>query len=100
MSSEPSDEAAEIPVAEGVQETNPKYSDAEVVEALVPEDFEAALLQLGWDSNHSKEPTWKEVGKDDHSKTRKDGEEVIQAASKFGRFGEIDKGSGKSWKEE
>ena len=37
-------EAAEIPVAYGVQETYPKDLDDEVVEALVPEDSEAALL--------------------------------------------------------
>ena len=30
------DEAAEIPVAEGVQETHTKDSDAKVVEDLVP----------------------------------------------------------------
>ena len=58
MSSEPADtdKSAEIPVAKGVQETNPKDLDAEVVEDLVPEDYEASLLQLGGDSGHSKEP--------------------------------------------
>ena len=83
MSSEPENynKAADISVSEGVQENNPKYLDAEVVEALVPEYYEAALLQLGGDSGHSKEPPWKAVGKYDHSKTRKDGEEVIQDAS-------------------
>ena len=74
ISSEPADEAAEILVAEGVQETNPKDSDAEVVEALDPEDSEAALFQLGGDSDHRKEPPGNAVGKDNHSKTRKDGE--------------------------
>ena len=38
MSSETANEAADIPVSEGVQETDPKYSDAEVVKALDPED--------------------------------------------------------------
>ena len=49
MSSEPADndEAAEIPVDEGVQDTDPKDLDAEVVEALVPEYSESDLLQLG-----------------------------------------------------
>ena len=32
------DKAADIPVSEGVQENDPKYSDAEIVEALVPGD--------------------------------------------------------------
>ena len=50
------------------------------MEALVPKYYEAALLQLGGDSDHSKEPPWKAVEKDNHSKTMKDGEEVIHAA--------------------
>ena len=51
MSSKPAenDEAAEIPVDEGVQDTYPRDSDAEVVEALVPEYSESALLKLGGD---------------------------------------------------
>ena len=55
ISQEPanSDKAEEIPVAEDVQDTNPKYSDAKVVEDLVSEDSKVALLQLGGDSNHS-----------------------------------------------
>ena len=36
ISSEQANKAAEIPVAEGVQETHTKDSDAKVVEALVP----------------------------------------------------------------
>ena len=63
-----------------MQKTDPKYSNAEVVEALVPEDSEADLLQLIGGYDHSEEPLWKAVGKDDHSKTRKYGKEVIQAA--------------------
>ena len=53
MSSKPANESTEIPVAEGVQKTDPKYLDDEVVETLVPEDSEAALLQLGGDFGHS-----------------------------------------------
>ena len=78
MSSKPANESTEIPVAEGVQKTDPKYLDDEVVETLVPEDSEAALLKLGGDSDNSEEPPWKAAGKYDNSKTRKDGEEVIQ----------------------
>ena len=36
----------EISVAEGVQENDQKDSDAHVVEALDPEDYEASLFQL------------------------------------------------------
>ena len=36
----------EISVAEGVQENDQKGSDAHVVEALDPEDYEASLFQL------------------------------------------------------
>ena len=81
MSSETANEAAEIPVSEGVQENNPKYSDAEVVVDLNSEDSESAMLKLGEYYDHIEEPPWKAVGKDNHSKTRKDGEEVIQYAS-------------------
>ena len=49
MSSELANNAAEIPVAEGVQGTYPKYLVAEVVEALDTEYSEAALFQLGGD---------------------------------------------------
>ena len=69
--------AAEIPVSDGVQDTDPKYSDTEVVDDLDPKYSEAAMFQLDGDSDHSKEPPWKSVGKYGHSKTRKDGEEVI-----------------------
>ena len=60
------DEAAEIPVDDGVQKTNPKDSDAEILEALVLEDSETYLLQSSGDSDHIKEPPCKAVGKDDH----------------------------------
>ena len=63
----------EIPVAEGVQETNPKDLDAELLEDLVPEDSETDLLQLGGYSDHREELPWKAEVKDDHSNTRKDG---------------------------
>ena len=66
MSSEPAnaDKDVDIPVAEGVQETNPKDLDPEVVEALFLEDYEADLLQLDGDYDHREEPPWKSVGKD------------------------------------
>ena len=44
MSLESAKKAADIPVAEGVQENYPKDSDAEVVEALDPEYSEDALF--------------------------------------------------------
>ena len=72
MSPEPADEAVDIPVDEGVQETDPKYSVAEVVEALDPEDSEADMFQLGGNSDQSEELPGKAVGKDDHSERRKD----------------------------
>ena len=81
MSSEPAEEAAEIIVAEGVQETDLKYLVAEVVEALDLEDSEYALFQFGGDSDQSVELPGKFVVKYDHTKTSKDGEKVIQAAS-------------------
>ena len=56
ISSEPTDKAAEIPVAEGVQETNLKYFDSALVEALDTEDSEAALFQLGGGADHIEEP--------------------------------------------
>ena len=49
-------------------------------------------MQLVEDYDHSEEPYWKSVGKDDHSKTRKDGEEVIQAASDFSDLEQVIKG--------
>ena len=42
------------------------------MEALDLEDSEDALFQLGGDSDQSEELPGKAVGKDDHSKTRKD----------------------------
>ena len=63
-----------------MEETDPKYFNSVVVEALYPEDSEYYTFQLGRDSDYSKEPPGKVVGKDDHSKTRKCGEEVIQDA--------------------
>ena len=51
-----------------MQETDPKDLDDEVMEALYPEDSEAALFQLVGDSDHIKEPPGKAVGKDNHSK--------------------------------
>ena len=48
------DKSTEIPLAEDMLETNLKYSDAEVVEDLVPEYSEADLFQLGGDNDHSK----------------------------------------------
>ena len=56
--------AADIPFYEGVQETDPKDLDAEVVEDLVPEDSEASMLKLDGDSDNSKEPPWKAMGKE------------------------------------
>ena len=81
MSSEPANEATDIPVSEGVQETDLKYLYAKFVEALDMEYSDVSLFQLGGDYDHSKESTGKAVEKDDHLKTRKDGEEVIRAAS-------------------
>ena len=75
-----------------MQETYPKDLDDEVVEALDPEDSEASLFLLGGYSDHSKEPPWKAVRKDDHSKTRKGGEEVIQAAGDFVDLEQVIKG--------
>ena len=95
MSSEPSNKAAKIPVAEGVQETDPKYSDAEVMEVLYQEDSEAVLFQLGRCSDHIKEPPGKELGKEFHSKTRKDREEVIQAARNLVHLEQVIKGAQK-----
>ena len=95
MSSEPSNKAAKIPVSEGVQETDPKYSDAEVMEALYQEDSEAVLFLLGRFSDHKKEPPGKELGKDFHSKTRKYREEVIQAASNLVHLEQAIKGAHK-----
>ena len=68
MSLEPenADESAEIPVDDGVQKTDPKDSDSEIMEALVSKDSETYLLQLSGDSDHIKEPPCKAVGKDDH----------------------------------
>ena len=66
MSSEPADKAADIPFSEGVQETDPKYSVAEVVEALDLEYSEDSLFQLGGYSDQIEELTGKSVGKDDH----------------------------------
>ena len=66
ISSEPDGKSAEIPVAEGVQETDPKCLDDESVEALDPEYYEAALFQLSEDYDHSKETHWKAVGKYNH----------------------------------
>ena len=63
MSLEPADKATEIPVADNIQETNQKYSDAEVVKALDLEDSEAAMFQLGGHSDHSEETPGKAVGK-------------------------------------
>ena len=74
MSSEPANEAADIPFFEGVQETYLNDSDAEVVKGLDPEDSEAGLFQLGGDSDHSKEPPGKDMEKDNHSKKRRMGE--------------------------
>ena len=51
MSSKPAEEAAEIPVAEVVQEKDPEDLDAGVVEDLYTKYSEAALFQLGGDSN-------------------------------------------------
>ena len=51
------------------------------MEALVPEDYESDPLQLCGDSDHSEELPWKDVGEYEHSKTSKDEEEVIHAAS-------------------
>ena len=65
------------------------------MEALVPEDSETALLQLGGYYDHNKELPWKAVGKDNHSKTRKDGEEVIQAASDLVHLEQVIKGAEK-----
>ena len=78
MPLEPTNKPAEITVAEFVQEKDPEYLDAESVEALDPEDYEAALFQLGGDSDQSEELPGKAMGKDDRSKTRNDQEEVIQ----------------------
>ena len=56
MLSEPADadKAAEILVDEGVHKTDPKYSYADVVEALVTEYSESAVLGLAGDSGRSK----------------------------------------------
>ena len=51
-----------------MQETDRKYLDAEVVEALVSEDSKAALLQLVGDSDHIEEPPCKAMEKDNHEK--------------------------------
>ena len=75
-----------------MQETDPKYSDAEVVEALDPEDSNDDLFQLGGYSDHSKEPPGKVLVKDNHSKIRNDGEEVIQAARNLVYLGQMIKG--------
>ena len=93
ISSEPADadKAADIPVSEGVQETYLKDSDAEVVDDLVPEYYEAALFQLGGDYDHGEEPPWKDITKYDHSKTRKD-MEVIQAARNLVDLKQVIKG--------
>ena len=79
MSSEKSGEAAEIPVAEVVQETGPEYSVAEVVEDLYQEDSETGMLQLSGDSDQNEEVSMKTVGNYERTNTRKDLEEVIQA---------------------
>ena len=83
----------EIPVAEGVQDIDPKYFDAEVVEALDRENSETDMFQLGGDSDHSKEPPWKFMGKCDHSKTSNDGEEVVQAAINSVDFEQVIEGA-------
>ena len=75
-----------------MQETNLKDSDAEVVEALDPEDSNDDLFQLGGYSDHSKEPPGKVLVKDNHSKIRNDGEEVIQAARNLVYLGQMIKG--------
>ena len=72
MSLELADKAAEILIAELVQEAHPEYLVAGVVEALDPEYYEADLFQLGGDSDQSEEIPGKAVVKDDRSKTRKD----------------------------
>ena len=72
---------AEVPISEGVQGTDTKDLVAEFMEALYLEDSEATMFQLGEGSDQDEELPGNVVGKDDHSKTRKDVEEVIQAAS-------------------
>ena len=79
MSSEKSGEAAEIPVAEVVQETGPEYLVAEVVEDLYQEDSETGMFQLSGDSDQNEEVSMKTVGNYERTNTRKDLEEVIQA---------------------
>ena len=83
ISSEPDDEATDIPVAEGVQENYPKDSVVGVAEALYTD-----LFQLVEDSDQIEEIPGKAVVKDAHSKTRKDREEVIQAVSDLKTVGQ------------
>ena len=87
------DKAAEIPVTDILQENDPKDLDDEAVEALVPENPEDAMLQLGGYSDNSEETPWKAVGKYNHLKIRKGGEEVIQAASDLVDLEQVIKGA-------